>query len=99
MDISDIIHKNYFNDWRYFVEGSFVSKRREREVGRLRSLIWLRSHISANEEIVKAILKILSPEKGMSRRIPGPLRSTKITQVNIHTKMAIFWLVLAPKTQ
>lgn len=41
-----------------------VSKRREREVGILRSLIWLRSRISANEEIVKAVLKILSPEKG-----------------------------------
>ena len=99
MDISDIIHKNYFNNLRYFVEGSFVSKRREREVGRLRSLIWLRSHISANEDIVKAVLEILSPEKGTSRRIPGPLRSTKITQVNIHTKMAMFWLVLARKTQ
>ena len=41
-----------------------VSNRREREVGILRSLIWLRSKISANEEIVKAVLEILSPEKG-----------------------------------
>lgn len=41
-----------------------VSKRRERVVGILRSLIWLRSKISANEEIAKAVLKILSPEKG-----------------------------------